>query len=332
MRRAALLLLFFALDAHAITIDDYIGALSRCRTAIATQDFPAAHAEARALRGAAVEWPEGRFRADESLLAAIENARQKDLALLARLDVTLAELRHSSATGAPPDPKLLQQVAAEQAIPELAPGGTVATTLAGNTSLLEQIAESIARVFRWIRDKIRDFLRWLRNIFRTEMRADGTRGMRWMVITITVAIAIVILLLAIQVIRRSRRAAKPSVVTSEPLASRRDDDPLSRGATEWERYAAQLASQGRFREAIRAWYHAVLVTSYSAGVLHFRKGRTNWEYVATLSPSLPWRPEMIELTRRFEQEWYGADHSTPDALEHCSGRAQRILAALRGAA
>jgi hypothetical protein len=119
------------------------------------------------------------------------------------------------------------------------------------------------------------------------------------------------------------------VGTSVPFGSKRDEDPLSRGAMEWERYAIQLAAAGRFREAIRAWYHAVLVTCYAAGVLHFRKGRTNWEYVATLAPSLPWRPEMIRLTRRFEREWYGSDESTLGALDDCGASARAILESVR---
>ncbi len=149
------------------------------------------------------------------------------------------------------------------------------------------------------------------------------------VIGVTVLIAAFIALLAFEVVRRARRRDAEAIASSEPLGSKRDEDPLSRGATEWERFAAQLASAGRFREAIRAWYHAVLVTCYSAGVLNFRKGRTNWEYVATLAPSVEWRPQMIDLTRRFEKEWYGHEQSAPDALDHCSELARNILDALR---
>jgi hypothetical protein len=119
------------------------------------------------------------------------------------------------------------------------------------------------------------------------------------------------------------------LVKSDALTSKRDDDPLSRGATEWERYAAQLAASGRIREAIRAWYHAVLVTLYGAGILHFRKGRTNWEYVAALSPDLAWRAQFVALTRRFEEEWYGRDRSSIEAFEEVSERAQHILDAVR---
>jgi hypothetical protein len=72
----------------------------------------------------------------------------------------------------------------------------------------------------------------------------------------------------------------------------------------------------------------VLVTCYGTGVLHYRKSRTNWEYIASLPPSIAWRSELIRLTQRFEQEWYGADQSTEDALDDCSTRAKLILDAL----
>jgi hypothetical protein len=115
------------------------------------------------------------------------------------------------------------------------------------------------------------------------------------------------------------------------MTSTRDDDPLSRGANEWERYAAQLAAAGRLREAIRAWYHAVLVTLYGANILHYRKGRTNWEYVAAVGPEQAWRTQFIELTRLFEHQWYGSDDSSSDALDSCSAAARIVLNAVRRA-
>jgi hypothetical protein len=214
-------------------------------------------------------------------------------------------------------------------VPELAPGGEVATKVDADLPLLERIAKSIGEMLEWLGEKIRQFLDWLRDLFPNVKRDGGaTFGMRWIVIAVVALIVIALIILAIEVTRRSKRAKK-EIPTSEPISSRRDEDPLSRGASEWERYAAQLAAAGRYREAIRAWYHAVLVTCYSAGVLHFRKGRTNWEYVSLLSPSLAWRPELIQLTRRFEREWYGADESTSEALDECSDRARGILDAIR---
>jgi len=146
---------------------------------------------------------------------------------------------------------------------------------------------------------------------------------------VTIVIVIVIALLAFEVIRRSKRSDGSTVATSEPVGSKRDEDPLSRGATEWERYAAQLAAAGRYREAIRAWYHAVLVTCYSAGVLHFRKGRTNWEHAARLGPDAPYRPAFLDITRRFDREWYGRDESSREALDDCADLARTILESVR---
>jgi hypothetical protein len=153
--------------------------------------------------------------------------------------------------------------------------------------------------------------------------------MRWTIGSLVALILIVLGVLAFEVIRRSRNAGPQTVEESAPLGSSRDDDPLSRGANEWERYATQLAAAGRLREAIRAWYHAVLVTLYRANVLHFRKGRTNWEYVAALGPEIAWRPQIIRLTQKFEEQWYGSDQSSVEALDECSAAARHILEAVR---
>ena len=80
-----------------------------------------------------------------------------------------------------------------------------------------------------------------------------------------------------------------------------------------------------FREAIRAWYHAVLVTLYKRGIVHYRKGRTNWEYIATIPPATSWRPALVEMTRHFEREWYGRDRSSPEALADSQALARRLL-------
>jgi hypothetical protein len=328
----ALTLLLISISAEAATlpINDYIARLEQLHASIATNQLAAAKAEAAYLTGSEILSPRGNFHADDSLMSAIAEARNADRLLLMRIELTIAELRSAAnAPDAAPDPKLLQQVAAEQDVPELARGGELTAPEMPKVPLMERIYRSIGRMFRWIGEKIVLFVKWLRGFFpRTEAASGATAGMRWIVIAVVTLIVIGIIFLAVEVIRRARRADPRTLMSSAPLRSSRDDDPLSRGATEWERYAAQLAAEGRFREAIRAWYHAVLVTCYGAGVLHFRKGRTNWEYIASLPPSTEWRPELIRLTQRFEQEWYGAEQSTEDALDDCGTHAKRILDAV----
>jgi len=329
MTRILLFLLLLTTNASAMPIEDYIASLERIDTLLALNQRDAARNEGVTLKDAEVVWAKGKFKADASLLADIANGKR------ARLIATIAELRRVTGMSATQvDRKLLQQIAAEQEPPELPKGGLVPTSPPRDVPLLERIANSIADMLEWLGDKIEEFLDWLFDLLPRRRNAAGqpTAGLHWIVWAVVGAILLVILYLAFDVLRRSRARGPAEVETSAPIGSKQDEDPLSRGATEWERYAGELASAGRFREAIRAWYHAVLVTCYAAGILHFRKGRTNWEYIASLAPSLEWRPDAIELTRHFEQEWYGALQSTRDAYDACCERARSVLDALRGAA
>ena len=331
-----LLLLFAALPSLAqqvIGVGDYVTRLERMQQLLVSNQLAAAQSEARNLAEVDVDSPQGRFHADVSLLHAIANAKRADVQLQSRLAVTIDELRRATPIDhAPADPKLLQRVASEQEVPELAPGGVIPIE-PKSMPLTEQIAQSIANAWEWIIDKLGRLLDWIVDLFPSSARRGGaTGGMRWIVAVVVALIVLLIIFLALDTRRRARAKSKAALETSEPLGSKRDDDPLSRGASEWERYAAQLAQAGRFREAIRAWFHAALVSCYAAGVLHFRKSRTNWEYVAALAPTLDWRPEFISLTRRFEREWYGAQQSTIDAYDDCQRRARAVIDGVRGAA
>jgi hypothetical protein len=156
-------------------------------------------------------------------------------------------------------------------------------------------------------------------------------GTTWTVAVLVIVVAAVLGLLAVAALRRSTSAETPATSRPRP-ASQRDADPLSREQEEWEAYAAELASAGRMREAIRAWYHAVLVALFRAGLLHHHKGRTNWEYVARVPAESSWRAELIRLTRRFDREWYGSERSAAESLRECASEARSILRQVRAGA
>ena len=335
MRRVALIAVLMAIavsaTAETISLDEYIASLERISALLAANQLPAAKAEATRLTPLDIAGPSGRFHADGTLLLAIANARDNELPLRTRVDVTIEELRvASSAPARRADRKLLEKVAAAQEVPELVPGGELATKPAP-TPLIVQVFQSIQRAYDWVADKIQRFLEWLLDLFPSIEPGDpgATDGMRWIVGGLVTVIVLLVVLLAIEVTRRSRRRKPELVESTEPIGSTRDEDPLSREGSEWERYAAQLAASGRYREGIRAWYHAVLVTCYADGILYFRKSRTNWEYISALSPALAWRADFIQLTRAFEREWYGAENSGVDAFEDCEARARSIIGAVR---
>ena len=326
-----LLLAACSLRAATLTLGEYEGALTRMRSLIAAGQLDAAHAEAKALSGSDIDSPGGHFQADGTLLAEVNAVKTRDLGVEARIDVTLAALRSApSAERVTVDPSLLQRLQREQALPELPRGGNVRGVVVRD-SLLNRILEAIRKAARWAADMILKIFEWVMRFWPDSgtKKLPASSTMRWTIGTLVALILIVLGVLAFEVIRRSRKTTPRVVEESAPAGSSQDDDPLSRDATEWERYAAQLAAAGKLREAIRAWYHAVLVTLYRASILQFRKGRTNWEYVAALAPEIAWRPEIIHLTRRFEDEWYGSDRSSTEALDECSEAARHILDAVR---
>ncbi len=335
MKRTLLAFLLLVATAAAaaprIPLADYVNALQRIDGLLAARQLAEAKNEALFLMDADVVWAKGRFVSDASLLDAIRNAPRPDGPHRARLLLTIDELRRAGGMeAARGNRRLLEQIAADQEPPVLPRGGNLRIAPDRELPFLERVATSIADMFRWVWKRILALIDWLLDLLPREQSGPGggTPGLRWIVSAVVVAIVLLVILLAVKVLRASKRA-EDVVETSTPLGSKRDEDPLSRGASDWERYARDLAGARQFREAIRAWYHAVLVTCYAAGILHFRRGRTNWEYVASLPPALSWRPDLIELTRRFEKEWYGGDQSTEEALEHCSERAAGILEALR---
>jgi hypothetical protein len=309
---------------------DYVSLLESIDRALLAKRNAEAHDIATQLRGAIIESPSGNFTADASLLDDVINNRA---GAETRVALAVAELRKAAPNAAPAiDAKLLERLRAQQSGGELKAGGEVSAPL-GDQPMVQRAADTIQKWIDWLDEKFEKLGRWLLRFWpSSRSSADDSSPSavrtRWIVSAVVVGIVIVLVILAWEVVRRSRGRKIEPVMASEPLSSKRDEDPLSRGASEWERYAAQLAASGRVREAIRAWYHAVLVTCYGGGILHFRKGRTNWEYVGALSPELAWRGDFVQLTRRFEEEWYGRETSTRDALDECSSLAKHILDAL----
>jgi len=334
MKRALLILIAaFPLHAATLTLDQYTATLTRIRSLIAAGQLDTARAEATTLAGDDVVSTNGRFHTDTTLVAEISKARPRDLGVETRIDATIAALRAAAPSKpAAADQPLLLRLQREQTVPELRRGGDI-RGVQPNTPLLERVANAITTAAKWTGAKIMKLVDWLSRFWPKDdpKKTTASAAMRWTVGTLVGLIVLILAILAFEVIRRSRKRAAAIVETSAPLTSTGDDDPLSRGANEWERYAVQLAAAGRLREAIRAWYHAVLVTLYGANILHYRKGRTNWEYVAAVGPDHAWRPQLIELTRLFEHEWYGSDDSSGEALDASSAAARGVLDAVRRA-
>lgn len=84
-----------------------------------------------------------------------------------------------------------------------------------------------------------------------------------------------------------------------------EDEPI-RSHDEWLTLADQLESQGKYREAIRCLYLAILMRLDESRVVRFERTETNWEHLTRIEPSMaPKEINYRSLTQKFDLVWYG---------------------------
>lgn len=304
--------------------------------ALQTADEVKIVALAKGIAEAQVAWPTGTFPGDPTLLPLAErhavgmlqqrvSALDRDLAVMNQREKTAvagAQIDHSALA------RLSEREAAAGA--KLQTGGDVVGNPLDLDNLPLSLGDRIASIGEWIWDHLVALLKWVRDLFihsdKSGKNSDGA------VVSLTlVLVGAVVVIAAVLAFMAWRRREPPMVASESTLVARQTDaDPRSRAADEWIRYAQELLALGRHREAIRAWYHAILVGCWSNGLLHHRVGLTNWEYALALSAAHTWRARFLDLTQRFDQAWYGGrveiDESHAFALE-----AEQIVAQLRAA-
>lgn len=317
--------------ADTVSLADYRATLVAIDHDVAANRIDLAIAEARVLRESTIATPDGTIHPDPSLIAAIEKLHESPgqaLGTRHRLETAIDALSAARSSAAlHPDRALLASVADSQKLAAIAKGGTVGRLPPFSESATEQISHWWKTAIDWLAGKLERIVDFIVSLWprRSEELTERLHGVSIPVALTALVVLGIVALLAIHVVRRARRAA-PFAVESESIReSSRDADPLSREAGEWQRYAAELAREGRLREAIRAWYHAVLVTLYGAGILHYRKGRTNWEYLASIPPAFGWRGTFADLTREFDREWYGRIQPTADSFDAFADDARSVL-------
>jgi hypothetical protein len=319
-----------------LSVEEYRGELARLESALRNEDVDAAREQTKVLLASTVSWRGETLAPDASVLRPISSLSQKSEALphaerVAALGRALDSSSNVLAADRPADHQRLDRLRRAQAPPTLEKGGSVGNPNLRPVSLPERIQEALAAFWDWIVETARKVWHWLKELW-PRRRARGEPSSFGLNLGVLSMVAVITALLALMAVRALRRSTAGGEELSQLEArSARDEDPLSREANEWEAYALELAARGRRREAIRAWYHAVLVTLFRTGTLHYHKGRTNWEYVSRIAPEAAWRPTFAEMTRVFDREWYGRDSSSSESLHDCMQGARRILGVLRRA-
>jgi len=94
------------------------------------------------------------------------------------------------------------------------------------------------------------------------------------------------------------------------------------------RQAEELARAGRFKDATRSLYHAVLSLLHRQQLLRYETTRTNGEYVrqVRLAPTAPQglHEPFARLTSLFDFLWYGDQNCAPNDYSTCRGLAEEI--------
>jgi hypothetical protein len=319
-----------------LSLDDYAGELDEIRGALAAGRTSEARRAARALEGRAVAWRDETLAPDDTLLEAVAKVTTvRDAQVLAgrvgRLALALRAADAGVASAPEPRPALLDRLALPADAP---PGGSIPQLALRPLAFPERLAAALLAVWDRLVARAKAVGDWLRRLLlpRGAERKGDAAGVGRAAVAFVVLAVVALLMLALRALRRRR--TPPVSVASAPASFSADDDPLSRESAEWEARARALAAAQRFREAVRAWYHAVLTALFRLGELQYRKGRTNWEYVAAVGPERRWRPGFIELTGSFDREWYGRRSSDREALAAVARLAANVLAELhdRGSA
>jgi hypothetical protein len=94
----------------------------------------------------------------------------------------------------------------------------------------------------------------------------------------------------------------------------------------WYREAERLAAQGRYREALRCRYRALVAEMAERRLLEEIPGRTTGDYERLVCALLPdVAPAFSVLTRAFERCWYGQQAADATGQAQFAGTAEAIV-------
>jgi hypothetical protein len=329
-----ILALLAAAQAGPIGLADYRDRLRSIEESVERGNLEEARSRARTLQSVRVRHEGIDFSPDGTVLEPVAGAKDAAAAreTLRPLKALRAELDAvgGGPAGEPPDGALFERLRQEEEQRRLAPDQKIGGPTLHTPEVPPSLVERMMQFLEWLGEKLNRFLNWLlRLVFGGRGSAAEVPSTRYLVIGLVIVVLGALGIVAVLALRRRRFSPTAVAVSEAPAISAQDDDPLSRTASEWERFAAELMQARRFREAIRAWYHAVLVSLFRAGALHYRKDRTNWEYAYALPSGVPWRAGFVEATRTFEREWYGRRDTPVETAESYQSQALRMLTQVR---
>jgi hypothetical protein len=175
---------------------------------------------------------------------------------------------------------------------------------------------------------LKRFFDWLwRHLHLPNLHLSGLSGAGWqtylaLALLAGAAAGVVVLAARGGFFQRLRSAgSSPAVVVAE------GDETLT--PANWHREAGRLAAEGRYREALRCRYRALVGELAQRGLVDEVPGRTSGDYERLVSSLLPGIAARFSvLTRQFERCWYGRERAGSSAQAAFGETARAIVAEL----
>lgn len=142
---------------------------------------------------------------------------------------------------------------------------------------------------------VREALEWIASMLGQAAEQDATGVLAWAVVVVGAGAA------AFFVYRFLRQVSTERGVAPAREARER------RGADEWRRIAEEHEHAGRWAEAVRSRYRAMVAEMVQRGLVDEAAGTTAGEYRRQVRRSVPdAAAAFVEATGLFEAAWYGA--------------------------
>jgi hypothetical protein len=174
----------------------------------------------------------------------------------------------------------------------------------------------IRRAVDWILDKLGRFLAKLFGVFGG---GGGGSLIAWVILALAVAGVVML------VVRRIKRGPVVKVEARTVVIDR------SREPSDWRTEADEHARHGRFRDALRCRYRALVGDLARRGLLDEIPGRTTGEERGQLRTTAPVAaPEFTDATDLFDRAWYGDEPTGAGEDERFRSLADAVMAKATG--
>lgn len=175
---------------------------------------------------------------------------------------------------------------------------------------------------RWLEEALQRVIEWIRNLLGRFSGSPVSARSAAMVLAWTISV-LALVALTVWLVGMLTRS---SLAASLELGSAAIKRPPAR---EWALRALAAARSGDMREAVRCAYHAALSRLEEQGIWQVDESRTPREYLRLLRTDDPRRTIVTDLTRQFEQVWYGGRAASAEATAQLTAHLEH-LGCLRG--